>query len=88
MQEQTLMIQNKLGLHARAAIKLIQLASRFQSHIQLDCHGRKIDGKDILQVMALGAACGKSITIFSEGPDEVDAMTALSALINDKFGED
>ena len=87
MQHKKLTIVNKLGLHARAAMKLESTASRFQSDIKVTCKNSTIDGKDILQVMSLGAATGTPIEISADGPDEDRAITALADLINDKFGE-
>ena len=81
-------IVNKLGLHARAAMKLIDLAGRFQSHIDI-CYKNKIaDAKDILNVMTLGAGFGTEIEFQIDGSDEKEAMQALCDLINDRFGEE
>ena len=80
-------IVNKLGLHARAAAKLTQLASGFQSEIWLTRNGRRVNAKSIMGVMMLAAAKGSSVELETEGTDEQAAMDALAALINDKFGE-
>ena len=80
-------IINKLGLHARAAMKLIDLAGRFQSHIDIYFAGKIADAKDILNVMTLGASCGTEIELHIDGGDEAQAMEALCNLINNRFGE-
>jgi phosphocarrier protein HPr len=87
MLQQKIEIQNKLGLHARAAAKLSQLATSFQSEVWLIRNGRRVNAKSIMGVMMLAAAKGSSIEIETSGGDEADAMAALVNLINDKFGE-
>lgn len=79
---------NRLGLHARAAAKLVTTASQFQASILVSKDGRAVDGKSIMAVMMLAASCGSVLELTSEGPDEQAAMDALSALINDRFGEE
>jgi phosphocarrier protein len=78
---------NKLGLHARAAAKLTQLAAKYQSEVSIGRNGRKINAKSIMGVMMLAAGKGARITLETDGPDEVEAMDAIVALINDYFGE-
>jgi len=78
---------NKLGLHARAAAKLTQLAAKYQSEVSIGRNGRKINAKSIMGVMMLAAGKGAKITLETDGPDEVEAMDAIVALINDYFGE-
>lgn len=80
-------IINKKGLHARAASKLVQLATKFSSKIILNRDGQKSDGKSILGVLVLAAHMGCRITISIEGEDEQTAMDALCDLINRKFDE-
>lgn len=80
-------IINKLGLHARASMKLISLAGRFQSEIVIHHDGYEVDAKDIINVMALGAAKGAEIELVITGPDEAQALEQLSDLINNRFGE-
>lgn len=80
-------IINKKGLHARAASKLVQLATRFASKILLNRDGQKSDGKSILGVLVLAAHMGSRIVISTEGEDEQAAMDALVDLINRKFDE-
>lgn len=81
-------IINKLGLHARAAAKLVTLASGFTSDIQLGLNGKHINGKSIMGVMMLAAAQGYTIDLHVSGNDEEQAMDALLELINSRFGED
>jgi phosphocarrier protein len=77
-------ISNQLGLHARASAKL---AGSFVSAVHLSRNGRRINAKSIMGVMMLAAGLGAEIEIECEGTDEQQAMDALLALINDKFGE-
>jgi len=87
MQQLEVEITNKLGLHARASAKLTQLAGRFQSEVWMSRNGRRVNAKSIMGVMMLAAARGTTVTIETSGPDEEEAMSALLALINDRFGE-
>ena len=80
-------IVNKLGLHARAAAKLVTLASGFASDIQLARNGQQVNGKSIMGVMMLAAARGSQITIIADGPDENEALERLERLIQERFGE-
>ena len=80
-------ITNKLCLHARASAKLTQIASRHGFEVWLERNGRRINAKSIMGVMMLAAAKGSVIVIETEGADADAAMTALVALIEDKFGE-
>jgi phosphocarrier protein HPr len=82
-----LIISNKLGLHARASMKLINLAGRFQSSIFIRYHDSEADAKDIINVMALGASQGSEIELIISGEDEISAMEKISELINNRFGE-
>ncbi len=88
MQSKTITIINKLGLHARAAAKLVQTASSFNSEINISHNGRKVSGKSIMGIMMLAASKGTSIDITTAGDDEVEAMEELEKLILGKFGED
>ena len=87
MLQQDVEIINKLGLHARASAKLSQAASQFQSEIFLERNGNRVNAKSIMGVMMLAASKGSTIRIEDAGPDEAEAMAALTALIGDKFGE-
>lgn len=80
-------IINKLGLHARAAAKLTQLAGRFKSDIWLSRNGQRINAKSIMGVMMLAASKGSSIRIETSGEDENEALQALVDLIGNYFGE-
>ncbi len=81
-------VKNKLGLHARAAVKLVNLANRFESSVKIEKDGNIIDGKSVLGTLTLAATKGTSITLKITGKDEEIALESLEALINDKFYED
>jgi phosphocarrier protein len=83
----TVKISNKLGLHARASAKLSKLAGTFRSEVSLARNGRRVNAKSIMGVMMLAAGLGADVEIQTEGDDADAAMTALRALIDDKFGE-
>jgi phosphocarrier protein len=87
MPQQEVEIQNKLGLHARAAAKLTQTASRFAASVWLTRNGRKVNAKSIMGVMMLAAGRGSRVSIETEGADAEAALEALVGLVNDKFGE-
>ncbi len=80
-------ISNKLGLHARASAKLTKLAGGFKSEIHLARNGRRVNAKSIMGVMMLAAGLGTEVDIETDGVDEAEAMAALRALIDAKFGE-
>ena len=80
-------ISNKLGLHARASAKLTKLAGSFDSDVFMSRNDRRVNAKSIMGVMMLAAGIGSVVEIVVNGPDEEAAMTALTALIDDKFGE-
>ena len=80
-------ISNRLGLHARASAKLTKLASGFQSDIFMTRNGRRVNAKSIMGVMMLAAGLGSEVELEISGADEQGAMDAITALINDKFGE-
>ena len=81
-------IVNKLGLHARAAAKLTQLAGQFASEIWLTRNARRVNAKSIMGVMMLAAGKGASIDVETEGEDADRALAAIQKLIADRFGED
>ncbi len=87
MAEREIEITNKLGLHARASAKLTQTAGQYQSEVWLSRNGRRVNGKSIMGVMMLAAARGTTIKFETVGPDENEALAALVALVEDKFGE-
>jgi phosphocarrier protein HPr len=80
-------IINKLGLHARASARLTQVAGRYQAHVWLGRNGRRVNAKSIMGVMMLAAAKGSTVVIETEGPDEAQAMDAITKLIAGKFEE-
>jgi phosphocarrier protein len=80
-------IRNRAGMHARAAVKFVQLAAHFKSEIYVVKDGARVNGKSIMGLLTLVAAVGLSIVIEAEGPDAEDAVTALAALVEDGFGE-
>ncbi|MGD0100282.1 MAG: HPr family phosphocarrier protein [Acidobacteriota bacterium] len=90
MIRQSVLISNKLGLHARAAAKLVRLASRFSSEIHLSREdaNQQIDSKSILGVLMLAASKGTRLVISIEGQDELEAVEAICGLFENKFGEE
>ena len=80
-------ISNKLGLHARASAKLTKLAGSFQSDVFMTRNDRRVNAKSIMGVMMLAAGIGSVVELEIIGADEQAAMDALTALIDDKFGE-
>ena len=87
MKNKKIIINNKLGLHARAAAKFVRIASGFQSEIMIHLGNREVNGKSIMGKMKLAAGKGTEINIINIGPDENEAMTSLEDLIINKFGE-
>ncbi len=88
MLEQQLDIINKLGLHARAAAKLVKLSARFESDIEIEKDDKRVNCKSIMGVMMLAASRGSHVTLYVQGIDENAAMQAVCELINERFGED
>ena len=80
-------ISNRLGLHARASAKLTKLAGSFPCEVFLSRNGRRVNAKSIMGVMMLAAGMGTEVEIEVDGEREQEAVDALRALINDKFGE-
>lgn len=89
MIRQTLLVANRLGLHARAAAKLVRLASRYSSEVVLGREGadQRIDAKSILGVLMLAAGMGTRLVVSVEGEDEAEAAEAIRRLFEGKFGE-
>ena len=87
MQERVLTIMNRLGLHARAAAKLVTLASRYASSVVLVANGRRADARHFIAVLMLSAGMGTVVSIQVSGPDEAEAMKAMARLITNGFGE-
>jgi phosphocarrier protein HPr len=83
----TLIISNKLGLHARASAKLTKLAGGFQCEVFMSRNGRRVNAKSIMGVMMLAAGLGSEVELEVDGVDEQLALDSISALVNDKFGE-
>lgn len=86
--ERTVDIVNKLGLHARAAAKLVTLASKFEADVRIRKDTREVSGKSIMGVMMLAAARGSRITLIAEGEDAAQALDELAQLVAARFGED
>ncbi|MCA1582503.1 MAG: HPr family phosphocarrier protein [Acidobacteria bacterium] len=88
MIERDLPIRNRLGLHARAAAKFVQTASRFRSAVKIRKNGEEVDGKSILGILLLAASQGTSITLFVSGDDETEAFAAVEGLLARRFDEE
>jgi phosphocarrier protein len=82
-----LRIRNKLGLHARAAVKFVQLANRFRSEIRVTKDGQEANGKSIMGLLTLVAAHGSPIELVTQGPDAEQALAALASLVECGFDE-
>ena len=80
-------LKNKLGLHARASAKFVNTAIKHVGSIFIIKDNKKINGKSIMAVMSLGAACGETLTLELDGPDEQSLLTNIVNLIDGKFGE-
>ena len=87
MLEKEIVVSNKLGLHARASAKLVQLVQGFKSSIWLISGGREVNAKSIMGVMMLAAGIGTPLTLRADGPDEAAALAAVAALFDRKFDE-
>lgn len=87
MVEKRIVIKNRLGLHARAAVKFVNLANRYSADVKIIKDSTSIDGKSILGILTLAATQGTAIVLRVAGKDEDDASKALAALVNEKFGE-
>ena len=80
-------IINKLGLHARAALKFVELSSKHSSEVTVTREGREVNGKSILGLMTLAAQKGATLNIATSGEDEKELLDALRTLVSNKFGE-
>ena len=87
MLEKRITIKNKLGLHARAAVKFVNLANRFGASVKIVKDGNEIDGKSILGILTLAATQGSEIMLLVAGKDEGSALKALADLVNNRFDE-
>jgi len=85
--ERSVMIQNELGLHARAATKLVQIAAKFPCEVTVAKDGHEVNGKSIMGVLMLVASKGTMVTVRAKGERAGEAVAAIVALIEDKFGE-
>lgn len=88
MEEATVTILNKLGIHVRPAALIVQLASKFESDIKLIKDDDEVDAKSIMGVMMLAAGMGSKLKIIAQGTDEREAVVALSGLVRAKFNEE
>lgn len=88
MTHRDLEIINRLGLHARAAAKLVKLSASFTSNIDIEKDGQRVNSKSIMGVMMLAASCGSTVTVHADGSDEVAAVDAIAELIERRFDED
>ncbi len=86
--QKKLKIINKLGLHARPAALLVQVASKFDSVIEFEANGIKVNGKSIMGVMMLAAAYGNELVVMANGEDAESAVSAIEDLVNSKFDEE
>lgn len=87
MLEREMTIVNRLGLHARAAVRLVSLCSRYSSNIVLVANGRLANGRHLVAILMLSASMGAQISIQASGPDEAQAMAAVTRLVSSGFGE-
>ncbi|MFO1247786.1 MAG: HPr family phosphocarrier protein [Alphaproteobacteria bacterium] len=81
-------ILNKRGLHARASAKIVEASARFQSEIHIIKDGQAVNGRSIMGLMMLAASIGSTVMVTAEGPDAEEALKAILALIEAKFGEE
>ena len=81
-------IINKLGLHARAAARLVRLTSEFSCDIEIEKNGQRVNAKSIMGVMMLAASKGTEIVLHANGSDEAQAIERIEQLINNRFDED
>ncbi|MDE1894201.1 MAG: HPr family phosphocarrier protein [Xanthomonadaceae bacterium] len=87
MLEQDIVVSNKLGLHARASVKLVQLVQGFKATVWLVSRGREVNAQSIMGVMMLAAGIGQTITLRTDGADEAAALEAMADLFARKFDE-
>jgi phosphocarrier protein HPr len=86
--EQTFLIRNELGMHARAATRFVQIANRFRADVDVEKDGQVVNGKSIMGVLMLVASQGTQIIVRTRGEDARAALQSLADLIDAKFGED
>ncbi|CAH2212684.1 phosphocarrier protein HPr [Tepidibacter aestuarii] len=85
--ERKVTIKNESGIHARPAALLVKKASEFESKVEIDFNGKKVNAKSIMGIMSLGASKGSEITVITDGSDEDKAVNAVAELIEGGFGE-
>ncbi len=88
VQRKRFTVHNKLGLHARAAAKIVQISNQFQSRICIIKNGREADAKSMLDILTLSCPRGTRLEVCAEGDDAAEALAALAVLFDNKFGED
>jgi phosphotransferase system HPr (HPr) family protein len=87
MKQRTLKIVNHLGLHARAAAKLVTLCSKYMCDVALVVNGRRANARHFIAILLLSASMGAQVSVEASGPDEDEAIVAVTRLINTGFGE-
>jgi len=88
VQRKRFTVHNKLGLHARAAAKIVQISNQFQSRICIIKNGREADAKSMLDILTLSCPRGTRLEVCADGEDAAEALAALAVLFDNKFGED
>ncbi len=88
MYSESIVVQNKTGLHARPAASFVQTASKFKSNIIIEKDSKQANAKSMLSLLSIGASLGCTVSVTAEGEDENQAVTTLIELIRSKFGED
>jgi phosphocarrier protein HPr len=86
--ERNLLIKNKLGLHARAAAKMVELSNGYSSDFTIRFDSQEVDGKSILSILTLACPLGSNVLLRADGPDAEKLLDAVERLIDDKFGEE
>jgi phosphocarrier protein HPr len=86
--ERNLLIKNKLGLHARAAARMVQVSNSYTSDLTIRFDGQEVDGKSILSILTLACPVGSNIVVRADGSDADQLLAAVERLIDDKFGEE
>jgi phosphocarrier protein HPr len=87
MAQLTVELTNRLGLHARAAAKFVHTASQYSARVMVRHNDEEVNGKSILGLLLLAAPCGSRLTVTATGTDEDSALSAIAALVHDRFGE-
>jgi phosphocarrier protein HPr len=85
MREETVTVKGELGLHLRAAARLVQISSRGKAKVRLSANGSTVDGKSLLGITSLMASTGTELTIWAEGPDEDTVVEQMAALVATGF---